>query len=225
MPRHMILGLLVLVFTPVVSRSAVFERDWVAPGDGLLTYDDVNQREWLDLTETQLFNFPGNTLQEQYAAVVAHTASGSEYSEFLVAMEDDVRALAESAGINTTTLDFEANGASASIVIDLLGNTIDRETPTKNTRSGGFVATSNQELASVWMTFNSNSRAARNAGFRDLSGELERDFGFFGPPPLLETSGVWLYRQIPEPSTFALLVVPFVVLVLRPPRSYHNETG
>jgi hypothetical protein len=42
------------------ARGAVFERDWQTPGDGLLTYDDVNRREWLDVTQTQLWLFPGN---------------------------------------------------------------------------------------------------------------------------------------------------------------------
>ena len=32
-----------------LCSAAVFERDWKTPGDGLLTYDDVNRREWLDL--------------------------------------------------------------------------------------------------------------------------------------------------------------------------------
>lgn len=34
--------------------AAVISRDWKTPGDGLLTYDDVNQRVWLDLTESRL---------------------------------------------------------------------------------------------------------------------------------------------------------------------------
>ena len=41
---------LALVLAAVQSQAAVFERDWLAPGDGLLTYDDVNKREWLDLS-------------------------------------------------------------------------------------------------------------------------------------------------------------------------------
>ena len=42
------------------AQAAAIERDWKTPGDGLLTYDDVSKRGWLDLTETQLFKFPGN---------------------------------------------------------------------------------------------------------------------------------------------------------------------
>jgi hypothetical protein len=45
---------LVLSVAATQAEAAVFERDWKAPGDGLLTYDDVNQRVWLDLSETDL---------------------------------------------------------------------------------------------------------------------------------------------------------------------------
>ncbi|QDU55290.1 hypothetical protein [Aeoliella mucimassa] len=86
------------------ATAAVIQHDWLVPGDGLLTYDDVNQREWLDLTETQLFKFPGGTLEEQYQAVVDHTLPGGMFAGFTVATAEDVRALAESAGIDTTTL-------------------------------------------------------------------------------------------------------------------------
>ena len=40
-----------VVTTPTPAPAGVFERAFVAgSGDGLLTYDDVNQREWLDVT-------------------------------------------------------------------------------------------------------------------------------------------------------------------------------
>lgn len=34
------------------SDATVLERDWKNRGDGLLVFDDVNNREWLDLTVT-----------------------------------------------------------------------------------------------------------------------------------------------------------------------------
>jgi hypothetical protein len=39
------------------ARSEVISRGWKTPRDGLLTYDDVNRREWLDLTESVLSQF------------------------------------------------------------------------------------------------------------------------------------------------------------------------
>ena len=49
------LSIVLSLFAINNSSAEVFERDWKTPGDGLLTYDDVNRQEWLDLTETQLF--------------------------------------------------------------------------------------------------------------------------------------------------------------------------
>lgn len=48
--------LLVLIGFSLTSLSpasaAVMEVDWKTPGDGLLTYDTVNKRKWLDLSQT-----------------------------------------------------------------------------------------------------------------------------------------------------------------------------
>ena len=48
--------LLVLSF-PFSLHAAVLERDWLTPGDGLLTYDTVTGREWLDLPVTLLSQY------------------------------------------------------------------------------------------------------------------------------------------------------------------------
>lgn len=79
-------------------HAAVIERDWKTPGDGLLTYDDVNKREWLDLTESRLLRFamPGDSLVDVYQAVVAETLPGGEYAGFSLAKNEDVLLLAES---------------------------------------------------------------------------------------------------------------------------------
>jgi hypothetical protein len=107
------------------ASAAVFERDWNTPGDGLLTYDDVNQREWLDVTETELFLFPvpGDGLQTEarYQQVVAELSPGGMFEGFTVAKRADIIAFAQSGGINTATFDFEANQAAVRNVINLLG--------------------------------------------------------------------------------------------------------
>ncbi|MCA9232407.1 MAG: hypothetical protein KDA57_17290 [Planctomycetales bacterium] len=71
-------------------RAAVIESDFLAPGDGLLTYDDVHHREWLDLTQTSL-----NSL------IVIQTAMlpGGLYEGFSFATLKDVEELALSAGV------------------------------------------------------------------------------------------------------------------------------
>ena len=47
--RTLLIAIL-LSLAPLTASATISERDLLEPGDGLLTYDDVNQREWLDLT-------------------------------------------------------------------------------------------------------------------------------------------------------------------------------
>jgi hypothetical protein len=204
----------VLLLAIAPARSAVISRDWLTPGDGLLTYDDVNQREWLDLTQTQLFNFTGDTLEQRYQAVIAEVAPGGMFEGFNVAIEDDVRSLSQSAGINTMTLSYSVNGSVSSELILMLGNTLDSSNLLANQSATGFVANESNGLSSVWVVSNLNARTESHAGFRDLSRTLEPAYGFFGPPPSLPTSGVWLYRQIPEPSSFRILVYSTIVAAI-----------
>jgi hypothetical protein len=79
------------------ADAAIFQRDWKAPGDGLLTYDDVNQRVWLDVTESQLSKFPEPRLDN----ALAELAPGGMFNGFTFAKRNDVFALAQSAGIDT----------------------------------------------------------------------------------------------------------------------------
>ena len=46
--------LLLTLFWGVLANlhGGIVERDYRTRGDGLLTYDDVNNREWLEITET-----------------------------------------------------------------------------------------------------------------------------------------------------------------------------
>jgi hypothetical protein len=81
---------LVLTIAATQAEAAVFERDWKTPGDGLLTYDDVNRRVWLDLSETLLSSqFPGEdpsprvTRENRYQYVVSQTGAGGMSKDLL----------------------------------------------------------------------------------------------------------------------------------------------
>jgi len=104
------------------AGAAVIERDWKVPGDGLLTYDTVNHREWLDVPLSLLSQFPG-TLEEKYQAAVSETAPGGDFEGFTPAKLADVIALAQSAGIDTGTLDYSTNLTATNKLMGLLGNT------------------------------------------------------------------------------------------------------
>ncbi len=72
-------------------QAGVVEHDFLTLGDGLLTYDDVNQREWLDLIYT---------LGMELSAVQTQMESGGLLEGFEFATLADVEPFALSAEIN-----------------------------------------------------------------------------------------------------------------------------
>ncbi len=100
-------------FTP----AAVISRDWLALGDGLLTYDTTNRREWLDITVTE-DSYSGNAVLQ----LVDELKPGGLFEAFSVASGDDVLMFATSAGIDTTTKNFARNSDAAIRLIGLLRN-------------------------------------------------------------------------------------------------------
>ena len=145
-----LLALLLMISATV--EAAVIERDCRDAGDGLLTYDTVNQREWPDLTETQPFKFPGETLEERYQAVLVETLPGGVFGGFTPATRDDVFTLAESAGIDTTTTDFDANQVPVHQLISMVGMTA-TSGGNNNIHSIGFLSDQDRSrfaMAIVW---------------------------------------------------------------------------
>jgi hypothetical protein len=200
-----LLGLAFLLLSRFCD-AAVFERDWKAPGDGLLTYDDVNQREWLDLSETLLERFPGENIEARYQNAISELQPGGMFETFTVAKRADVIALAEHAGITTMTDDFNVNGTSTRNLISLLGAT--RTTSVGRIQSRGF-------LDEIWGFFEDQPvriEAALDYRPPDLSMSFEGDAGLrYGPGDFTSpmTTGILLYRVVPEPSTCVLAVVVF----------------
>jgi hypothetical protein len=188
------------------SRAEVFERDWKEPGDGLLTYDNVNHREWLDLSETLLEQFaePGAVFPEgHYANVVAELGPGGLFEGFIVGKRQDLIALAESAGIDSTTTDFETNSRPLSELMELIDVT--RSNQLGRMRSQGFLDEFSQSQIPRC--------PCREAGVFQFSppltpnGTAHAALLFAGSDDLFEAStmGVMLYRAaIPEPRSIAL---------------------
>jgi hypothetical protein len=105
-----------------MSAGAVIERDWQSPGDGLLTYDTVNHREWLDLTVSDISQFPAPYVDN----AIAEVQPGGLFDGFTLATVADVTALGASAGIDTSTIDFSSNEAATRQLAELLGPTFSR---------------------------------------------------------------------------------------------------
>ena len=198
MKRKLILSLVVIsLLVANKSPAAVFERDWKESGDGLLTYDDVNQREWLDLGETIIADFSGG-----YDEIMSEVERGGIFDGFTVANGDDVSALAESAGIITSTQDFDVNGASSNRLIDLLGRTA--------------ISAPSVFASGLLDVFGMNCDCDDAAVIRVVPPLPEAGLTLFlasnagGDNPDAEF-GVFLYRtRVPEPTTFILLC--FIVL-------------
>lgn len=187
-----------------VAPAAVIERDWRAPGDGLLTYDDVNQREWLDLTETQLHKFPGISLEDRYQAVLSELVAGGQFAGFIaVSSPTEVRLLGESAGIDTSTLANPMNQAPAINLIDLLGASAAVDYPKSMGMLNGIDGRSGDRGKMTVLKNGQNAGMLFGLGIDSLA-------------------GVWLYRQVPEPSTILLLGAAVPVMAFLGRRSCRN---
>ena len=193
----------------IVARkgdAAVFERDWQAPGDGLLTFDDVNKREWLDLSQTLLSDqFPGGPpvfpgpRERRYQYVAGQTGPGGLFEGFTVAKSQDAAALANSAGIAHTTFDFAANAAPTSVLIQLLGSTHEFSA-TGSKLAIGLI----DELDVRFSRLSANYFVYPTSGANGQAGlRLGQSHTEFIAPP-----GVMLYRNaVPEPSTWIFFLM------------------
>lgn len=202
-------SLILLLFACAPSSAAVLQRDWKSSGDGLLTFDNVNQREWLDLSETLLDDrFQGSglspieTRESRYQAVILMTNPGGEFAGFQAATQDDARALAESAGVDLSTSRLEMNGDAMANLQQLLGITL-------------FVTSSNSY--SIGMLAETGDLEPPNR----LAAIFERAYRarvrFVDPLLGLQSNGphaVMLYRDVPEPSPLALMSICLPVLIL-----------
>jgi hypothetical protein len=191
-----------LLLPALHSDAAVMSRDWKTPGDGLLTYDDVNRREWLDLSQSRLSLFAGVGQEQQYQSVVSELTPDGALEGFLVAKSEELRSLAASAGIDITNNDIANESATRQLIalvgpsesfpdpdsgrafsIALLDELRESPTPPHITRSFGELYVSPTDGANG------------SAGIRFPRGlDVE-----------VSGTGVWLYRnEIPEPGSLAI---------------------
>ncbi|MEM8943829.1 MAG: hypothetical protein AAGD11_01495, partial [Planctomycetota bacterium] len=198
----------------------VSERDWLSPGDGLLTFDDVNNREWLDLSQTILDQFPGSTLEENLQSVLAETMQGGLFEGFSFATPDDTVALAVSAGIDISIGSPLINFGPTSKIVELLSPTVVSD-PQDVTALGvvdAFDVPAGQTLAT------------RVTAIFEVDGSAMRGRAGFSLGPVAEAvntsnSAVMLYREaVPEPTTVALSIAAAVAMICRRPRHLITKT-
>ena len=178
------------------AQGGVIERDWKIAGDGLLTYDDMNQREWLYLSESLLEQFPGMMPIEKLQNAIAELGPGGLFEGFIFAKNDNAVGLAQSAGIDTTTFDFARNATPTAALIQLLSPTVTFTHSNNRLLTIGFLDeldNSNEALA----TFFVSPQSGPNGDAGIIIGGTD-----FGLPSYL---GLMLYRNaIPEPEALVL---------------------
>jgi len=198
------------------SNAAVIQRNWKTPGDGLLTYDDVNQREWLDLSVSLLNQFPAPQLPN----AVAEIGAGGRFDGFAWGRKWDVLRLAQSAGINVTTGDYSINQAATRQLIELLGVTLDRP---PFVRSAAFIdptdfAVPAPSQAGVHLYVSVNPLTGEG-GIAGVTPSSINDL--FYPTYDPRIVGLFLFRPVPEPDAVLLAATCLCVSGLFP-RSRRN---
>lgn len=210
-----------------VCDAAVFERDWKASGDGLLTYDDVNNREWLDLSETLLVKFSGDTLESRYESLLTELRPGGMFEGFTAAKREDVTALAASAGTNVQTNDFGSNATAVLNLIEHLGQTL-ANGEIMQLQSRGFIdeistsiPTFPRRVEAIYSYLPPQGSSVGHAGLLIFAGDDLRS---------PNVTGAMLYRlPVPELSSLILAIAYIAGLFAmrlfncRPERRRHNR--
>lgn len=186
------------------AQAALIERDWLTPGDGLLTLDTASGVEWLNAEQTLLAGFSGALIEDRYQTVVAETQPGGRFEGFRPATTAEARSLIDSAGFVKIVPDFAVNGQAARDLQALIGST---QSPTVSltwtdlllgeTVDAGFGQ--RRSVLTVFLT-TTDDRLAGSA--RVIEEGIRASDSY--PSPNNEF-GVALVREIPEPSTGLLL--------------------
>ena len=87
--------ILICVLCSCNISAELITRDWLAEGDGLITYDSEGMKEWLDITVTKTMSFDD---------VTNELSSGGRFAGFRYATASDLISLWESVGIQLGTI-------------------------------------------------------------------------------------------------------------------------
>ncbi|QDU54435.1 hypothetical protein [Aeoliella mucimassa] len=204
-----------------LASAAVTERDWLAPGDGLLTFDDIHHREWLDLTESLTIDLgkraPDDSFSFDYERdLLAELEPGGRLEGFTAATTEDILSLAMSAGVDTSTSEFATNAVPVGGLMGLLGPTYARGEPIGSIGSSAYLfglsSTLSLEPTSLDDRLLANLMYNYSPSPSDSS-QAQLVFGYASELSRSDTTGMWLYRNtqaVPECSSLSLLCIAVV---------------
>ncbi|MCK5001822.1 MAG: hypothetical protein KAS57_02300 [Gammaproteobacteria bacterium] len=97
-------------------HAALVERDWLAPGDGAITWDTATGLEWLDLTETAGLSFN---------QVAAQLGAGDTYEQFSYATDEQIRDLLAAVGLKEFDGGLSDQGPKVEYLLNFWGVLLD----------------------------------------------------------------------------------------------------
>jgi PEP-CTERM motif len=195
------------ILQPVsIAKAAIVETDWLNAGDGLVTRDLANGREWLDLTQST-----GLTV----AQAISQTGAGERLEGWRYANMDELFAFYGSAvgpvvpsfNGNTPIFDFTPSElASLTNFVDLLGVTF--QLPFRHDTIGLIGHSAAQA---------SEPNQAAGLFFYQLNGSGGFSWfneGYTSPSYSDSSTGVFLIRNfggaaVPEPASWMLMIAGF----------------
>lgn len=200
------------------ASAELIARDWLAPGDGLLTYDPIHQREWLDIPVSELSQF-GSTIDEAVVVAELELLPGGRFEGFHFADREDVEQLVSASGFDQSS--FEKRVETADQMRNLIRHLDGLGAVPEPSGTGGTVGVIDEFLFEGQPFY-----PTRVAAFMSLSGRTPtRPDGLgtlaFGNQGDFFTRscvrhGMMLYRNAaPEPATATLLTLGVMGGVLR----------
>lgn len=212
MPITRTLYLLACLLITGQVKAGVASRDLFEPGDGLLTYDNVNQREWLD------FNYSASLGREN---LFAEVVSDGAVVGFKFATRRDVEQLAVSAGaswIGTPYQQLLENSDNSVRLMELLDWTFQLKNDVVGLRTftGGQVAVGDSvedslqfESSAILLVLYGEEAPDGNNHYLFPPVGVFSEIELTSPLPLDLTGYYWLYRDAapaPEPAAAYLLL-------------------
>lgn len=175
------------------AEADVVERDRKESGDALLTFDDVNRREWLDLTETLCQRGTQRFVCEpivSFEDVLTELDVEGRCAGFSVASVEDVYGLAASAGINATGSEWSVENVEPVTQLQSLVGVTDDGSWGAIWSEGIAWWNDSDSFKRVWLVVSKLPPHDR-AGFSDSGDAFTLDDGNTERTPV---TGVWLFR-------------------------------
>lgn len=214
--------LFLLLLVPLAAQSTLIQRDFLSPGDGLITLDTQTGLEWLDLTYTERDTFAESFTVLDILSQI--DAAGSPLNGFHYASIYEVETLITHARLtidNSGT--YQQIGESAAMLefLDLIGTT---SSSTNYSNSWGITGSQCQPwsvrcsgdsfmIAGLGVNIDNGSTYATTDYYSSVFDETRKraDFGHF------------LVRAVPLPPAIGLFAVGLVALFGRVTNDYVNH--